>query len=287
MRYAFIEGHRSEHGVEKMCRVFEVTRSGYYAWRKRPLGNRRQEDERLLKAIKRIYQQHKGRYGSPRVAKQLQAEGIRCGKNLVARLMKANGLQATAKRKFKVTTDSRHSNPVAPNLLGQDFTATQPNQVWVTDITYVPTLEGWLYLAAVMDLYSRQIVGWAMDHTLTRELVIRALRQAIGRRNPPQGLIHHSDRGCQYASHEYQHLLRKHGFLPSMSRKGDCYDNACMESFFHTLKVELIHRERYRTRSQARLSIFEYTEAYYNRVRLHSTLGYVSPYDYERLRLAA
>lgn len=270
-----------------MCRVLEVTRSGYYAWRKRPLGKRRQEDERLREAVKRVFQQNKGRYGSPRVTKQLHAQGIRCGKNRVARLMKADGLQATAKRKFKVTTDSRHSYPVAPNLLSRDFTAARPNQVWVTDITYIPTLEGWLYLAAVMDLYSRQIVGWAMDRTLTRELVIRALKQAIGRRNPPQGLIHHSDRGCQYASHEYQRLLKEHGFLPSMSRKGDCYDNACMESFFHTLKTELIYHQRYRTRSQAKLSIFEYIEAFYNRVRLHSTLGYVSPYYYEKMSLAA
>jgi len=287
MRYAFIERHRSEHGVEKMCQVLEVTRSGYYAWRKRPLGGRRREDERLLAAVKRVYGQNKGNYGSPRVTKQLHAEGIRCGKNRVARLMKANGLQATAKRKFKVTTDSRHDYPIAPNLLNRDFTAARPNQVWVTDITYIPTLEGWLYLAVVMDLYSRQIVGWAMDRTLTRELVIRALRQAIGRRKPPQGLIHHSDRGCQYASLEYQSLLKEYGFLSSMSRKGDCYDNACIESFFHTLKVELIHRERYWTRVQARQSIFSYIEGYYNRVRLHSTLGYMSPYDYERMRLAA
>lgn len=270
-----------------MCQVLEVTRSGYYAWRKRPLSDRWKEDERLSEAIKRVYRQNKGNYGSPRVTTQLHVEGFRCGKNRVARLMKANGLQAVAKRKFKVTTDSRHDYPIAPNLLNRDFTAARPNQVWVTDITYIPTLEGWLYLAVVMDLYSRQIVGWAMDRTLTRELVIRALKQAIGRRKPPQGLIHHSDRGCQYASLEYRSLLKEYGFLSSMSRKGDCYDNACMESFFHTLKVELIHRERYWTRVQARQSIFSYIEGYYNRVRLHSTLGYMSPYDYERMRLAA
>ncbi len=287
MRYAFIERHRSEHGVEKMCRVLKVTRSGYYAWHKRTESNRRQEDRRLLDDIRRVYRQGRNAYGSPRVTKQLHAEGIRCGKNRVARLMKANGLQAVVKRKFKVTTDSKHDYPVAKNLLNRNFTTDRPNQVWVTDITYIPTLEGWLYLAAVMDLYSRQIVGWAMDRTLTRELVSKALLQAIGRRNPPKGLIHHSDRGCQYASLEYQWLLKKHGFLPSMSRKGDCYDNACMESFFHTIKTELIHHQRYWTRLQARQSIFDYIEVFYNRVRLHSTLGYVSPYQYEKMSLAA
>lgn len=287
MRYAFIERHRSEHGVEKMCRVLEVARSGYYAWRKRPESDHKKADKRLLEDIKRIHRQGRNAYGSPRVTKQLHAEGVRCGKNRVARLMRAAGLRAVAKRKFKVTTDSRHDYPVAPNLLNRDFTAERPNQVWVTDITYIPTLEGWLYLAIVMDLYSRQIVGWAMDRMLTKELVIKALRQAIGRRNPPQGLIHHSDRGCQYASLQYQMMLREYGILQSMSRKGDCYDNACAESFFHTLKVELIHRQRYWTRSQARQSVFEYIEVFYNRVRLHSTLGYVSPYQYERLSLAA
>lgn len=285
--YAFIDQHRSKHGVEKMCQVLDLTRSGYYAWREHPESNRQQEDRDLFEHISRVYRQGKNVYGSLRVTKQLHREGIRCGKNRVARLMKAHGLLAVTKRKFKVTTDSRHNHPVAENLLQRNFTADRPNQVWVTDITYVPTLEGWLYLATVMDLYSRQIVGWAMGHNLTQELVIKALLQAIGRRNPPEGLIHHSDRGCQYASCEYQKLLKKHGFLPSMSRKGDCYDNACMESFFHTLKTELIHQERYWTRSQARHSIFEYIEVFYNRVRLHSTLGYMSPYQFEKLRLAA
>lgn len=285
--YPFIHKHRSEHGVEKMCRVLAIPRSGYYAWRKRSQSKRQQANNDLLGHIRRVHRLGRGGYGSPRVTKALHAEGIRCGKNRVARLMKADGLQGVAKRKFKVTTDSRHGFPVADNLLNRDFTADRPNQVWVSDITYVLTHEGWLYLAAIMDLYSRQIVGWAMDRTMTQELAIKALRQAIGRRNPPKGLIHHSDRGCQYASHGYQNLLKEHGFLPSMSRKGDCYDNACMESFFHTLKVEHVNRQRYWTRSQARQSIFEYIEVFYNRVRLHSTLGYVSPYNYEKLSLAA
>lgn len=287
MTYAFIEKHRSEYGVEKMCRVLEVARSGYYAWCKRPVSGRRQADGRLLEGIRRIHGQSRQAYGSPRITEQLRREGIRCGKKRVARLMKTDGLRAAAKRKFKATTNSRHGHPIAPNLLNRNFTAEGPNQVWVADITYIPTHEGWLYLATIMDLYSRQIVGWAMDRMLTEELVTRALLQAIGRRNPPAGLLHHSDQGVQYASHGYQQLLKDHGFIPSMSRKGDCYDNACMESFFHTLKVELTHRLRYWTRNQARQSIFEYIEVFYNRIRLHSALGYLSPCEYERLSLAA
>lgn len=287
MKYEFIEKHRSEFGVEKMCQLLDVSRSGYYAWRTRPKSIRVQEDERLLVHIKQVFSQSRRLYGYPRVTRKLNADGIRCGKHKVARLMRENGLQARTKRKFRVTTNSRHNYPVAENVLSQGVMVDRPNQAWVADITYIPTDEGWLYLAAVMDLYSRQIVGWSMDRTMTQELVIDALKQARGRRSPAPGLIHHSDRGSQYASCSYQALLREYGFIPSMSRRGNCYDNACMESFFHTLKTELVYLTRYRTRAEARRSLFEYIECYYNRIRLHSALGYKSPCEYERRTLAA
>ena len=264
-----------------MCRVLDVTRSGYYAWLKRPKSRRKISNEELYQHILRIYQLFDRRYGSLKITHHLRNEGILCNKKRVARLMKQHGLQAKGKRKFKATTNSKHNYPVAENLLNQDFSAQRPNQIWVADITYIGTGEGWLYLAAIMDLYSRQIIGWAMDSTMTRQLVIDAFKQAIGRRKPPAGLIHHSDRGSQYASHEYQKLLKKHQCIPSMSRKGNCYDNACMESFFSTLKRELVYDERYETRNQAKSSIFQYIELFYNRRRLHSKLGYKTPYEFE------
>lgn len=270
-----------------MCQILDVTRSGFYAWTNRPKSQHKATDEELYKDILKVYQQFERRYGSLRITRHLRNEGIRCSKKRVARLMRQHGLQAKGRRKFKATTNSKHNYPVAANLLNQDFSVQRPNEVWVADITYIATGEGWLYLAAIMDLYSRQIVGWAMDSTMTRQLVIDAFKQAIGRRKPPSGLIHHSDRGSQYASKEYQKLLKKHHCIPSMSRKGNCYDNACMESFFSTLKRELVYYERYRTRKQAKSSIFQYIELFYNRCRLHSKLGYKSPYDFEMLSLAA
>lgn len=265
-----------------MCQVLEVSRSGYYAWLKRPKSNRKQLNEELVERIKKVFNQSRQTYGSPRITYALKNQGIACSKNRVARLMKENNIKPKTKRKFKATTNSKHNYPVADNILNRNFNPTAPNQAWVADITYIPTDEGWLYLAAVVDLFNRKVVGWAMDSTMTKELVISALKQAIGRYNPPAGIIHHSDRGTQYASYEYQELLKKHGFISSMSRKGNCYDNACMESFFGTLKTELIYLTRFKTRAEARLAVFDYIEVFYNRTRLHSKLGYKSPVDFER-----
>jgi putative transposase len=263
-----------------MCRILQVSRSGYYQWKKRPESRRTKDNQVLLEEIKQAYQKGRKTYGSPRITGALQAQGWCCGKNRVARLMRMNGIAAVGSRKFKATTNSRHNYPVAENLLSNGMEITTPQEVWVSDITYIATEQGWLYLAVIMDMFNRQIVGWAMDSTMTRKLVIEALKQAYWRHKPAAGVIHHSDRGCQYASHEYQALLKQYGFRTSMSRKGNCYDNACMESFFHTLKTELVYQHKYQTRAQAQQSIFEYIEIFYNRVRLHSTLGYKTPVEF-------
>ncbi|WRO21353.1 IS3 family transposase [Metallumcola ferriviriculae] len=281
--YEFIYQHRFKFRVQKMCRVLEVSRSGYYAWLKRPESDRKRRDKYLLKKIREIHKDSRGTYGSPRITRVLQKQGVRCSPKRVARLMRENGIVAKTKRRFKATTNSKHNYPVAGNLLNQDFNVDRPNNVWVADITYIPTNEGWLYLATIQDLFNRKIVGWAMDKTMTRKLVLGALRQAHRRYRPQAGLIHHSDRGSQYASYEYQQALKDYHMVPSMSRKGNCYDNACMESFFGTLKQELIYGIRFRTRAEARQAIFEYIEVFYNRSRLHSALGYMSPVEYEQL----
>ncbi len=281
MKYGFIDGHRSEHRVEKMCRVLKVSKSGYYAFRGRGKSRRQLENERLLGEIRNAHTGSRRVYGSPRITEELQSNGIECSENRVARLMRANGIAAKMKRKFKATTDSGHNLPVAENLLKQDFTADAPDRVWVSDITYIWTTEGWLYLAVILDLFSRRVVGWAMSDTITQDIVISAFLQAVWRRKPKTGLIFHSDRGSQYAAKDFRNLLAEHGFLQSMSGKGNCYDNAVAESFFHTLKTEVIYHEKYLTRNQARLSIFEYIEVFYNRVRKHSTLGYRSPWEFE------
>lgn len=271
-----------------MAAILGVSRNGYYRWKKHPKSNRAQEDEKLLALIKKIMKQGRWNYGSPTITTKLRDEyGIRCGKNRIARIMRENGLKAKTHRKFKATTDSKHNYPVAPNLLNQEFDVAAPNSVWAADITYIGTEEGWLYLAVIMDLYSRQIVGWAMDKRMKRDLVLRALNQAVWRRNPPADLIHHSDRGSQYASTDYQRALKKYQMKPSMSRKGDPYDNACVESFFATLKKQHVYFNRYVTRAQARQSIFEYIEVFYNRVKSHSTLDGKSPVDFETLTYAA
>jgi putative transposase len=264
-----------------MCQVMQVSRSGYYAWLNRPESSRQRRNKELLVKIRKTHKLSRGTYGSPRITKALNKQGITCGKNHVARLMRENGIVAKTKRKYKATTNSKHNYPVAANLLNQNFSASRPNQVWVADITYVPTDEGWLYLASIEDLFNRKIVGWSMNSTMTRQLVLDALRQAVQRYRPPAGLVHHSDRGSQYASHEYQQALKDYGILASMSRKGNCYDNACIESFFGTLKRELIYGNRFKTRAQARQAIFEYIEIFYNRIRLHSALGYMSPVEFE------
>ena len=281
-----IQRHEGRYAVALMCRVLTVSRSGYYGWRGRPPSDREQANVRLAVDVRRVYTEHKGRTGAPRITKHLREEGQAVGKNRVARVMQAERLRAKAARKYKATTNSNHNLPVAPNLLKQDFTAARPNCKWVSDITYVATDEGWLYVAVVLDLYSRLVVGWAMSERMTAKLVCDALRMALWRRKMPTGVIVHSDRGSQYCSADHQRLLRDNHLLCSMSKKGDCYDNAAMESWNHSLKVEAIHGERFVTREVAKAQVFEYIEVYYNRRRLHSRLGYLSPETFEARQMA-
>ncbi len=269
-----------------MCAALGVSESGYSAWKRGGRLITRLTDTQLLILIRAIHRESKGRYGWPRVWEELRDRGIPAGKERVRKLMQAHGIRARHKRKYKATTDSKHNLPVAPNLLNQNFETSRPDQVWNADITFIPTGEGWLYLAAVLDLHTRMIVGWAMGSTMTRQLVIDALRMAWFRRRPRAGLIHHSDRGSQYASHDYQQLLKDCGTQPSMSRQGNCWDNAPMESFFNSLKNECTHQARYATRAQARQETFEYIESFYNRRRRHSALGYQSPAAYYAAWLA-
>jgi len=287
MKYWFIDQYRSYHGVQRMCRVIVASRSGYYGWKRQQESKRQKENEKILMEIKESHKNSHKIYGSPRITEDLQANGTKCSENRVARLMKVHGIIAKTKKKFKATTNSKHNLPIAENLLNQDFAAEKPNTVWVSDITYIWTLEGWLYLAAILDLYSRQVVGWAMSDKLTADFVIKALHQAIGKRNPVRGCIFHSDRGVQYASADFRDVLNSHGFIQSMSRKGNCYDNAVAESFFHTLKTEHVYDYRYETRAEATQSVFEYIEMFYNRQRRHSALGYRSPVSFELEAMAA
>ena len=279
--------HRNRYPVRRMCRVLEIAPSGYYAWLRRPESRRVREDRRLLVEIKAIHKENRGAYGSPRVHAELKDRQMRHGKKRVARLMRANGIRAKQSKKFKATTNSRHSHPVAPNLLQRNFRADMPDQKWLADITFIPTREGWLYLAAILDLHSKLIVGWSMAGRMNKQLVLDALSMAVDRRKPGPGLTHHSDRGSQYACGEYQRALHSHGMICSMSRKGDCWDNAPMESWFHTLKTELVNHRAYQTRMQAKTDIFEYIEVFYNRSRRHSALGYMTPSQYEMIKMAA
>jgi transposase InsO family protein len=282
VKYAFIRDHAKEWPVRRLCQVLEVSRSGYYGWLDRRPSARAHADARLGRLIVSVHRASRRRYGSPRVWQELRAQGERCGRHRVARLMRHLGIRARGARKYKVTTESVHGYAVAPNRLRQKFSAPAPNRRWASDITYVPTREGWLYLAVVLDLYSRAIVGWSVKPRLTRALVCDALTMALWRRNTGKGLVTHSDRGSQYASGEYQQMLKINGIQCSMSRKGNCYDNAPVESFFATLKKELLHTDIPGNRASVRADIFEYIEVFYNRIRRHSTLGYVSPMDYER-----
>ncbi len=281
MRYQFIEKQKKAWPINLMCGMLGVSRSGYYDWASRDLSQHRRSTQELDSRIPAIFAEHQQRYGAPRITKTLHQEGRLCSENRIARRMRALNLRAIQAKKFKVTTDSQHSNPVAPDLLKQDFGAARPNQKWTTDITYVWTKEGWLYLAVVMDLYSRAIVGWSMNQRMTQHLVCDALTMALFRRHFPKGTILHSDRGSQYCSTRYQQLLRINGLRCSMGHKANCYDNAVTESFFHTLKVELVHREQYTTRRRAKVSIFEYIEIYYNRQRRHSAIGHQIPMIFE------
>ena len=266
-----------------MCRTLEVSRSGFYDWLGREESARAAEDRRLANLIAGIFAESRRTYGAPRVHRELRHRGVRCGRKRVARLMKAAGLRSKVLKRFRVrTTDSNHNFAIAPDLVGREFAVSAPNLVWVADITYIPTDEGWLYLASTMDLFSRRIVGWSMSESLDAEFVLNATRAALHDRRPAPGLIHHSDRGSQYACKRFRDLLRDHGVRSSMSRTGDCFDNAAKESFFHTLKTELVHGERFETRAAARAAVFDYIEAFYNPRRLHSTLGYRSPANFER-----
>ena len=283
MIFAWIERHTAaDWPVNVMCAVLNVSRSGYYAWVERPPSGRRERAMKVTEQIRLAHERSRGTYGSPRVTVELRESGLAVCENTVAKLMRHAGIRAKVKRRYVPrTTDANHPHPIASNRLDRDFTAAASDRKWTCDITYVPTEEGWLYLAVVMDLFSRRIVGWSMQDHLRVALVRDALEMALQTRRPPAGLLHHSDRGVQYACRDYQDLLAEHRIECSMSRRGDCYDNAAMESFFGTLKTELVHHEHYATREQARRSLFEWIEVFYNRQRRHSSLGYLSPEAFE------
>jgi len=281
MRYRVIQEHDRRYPIRLMCRALAVSAAGYYAWRVRPESARSVSDRTTRSAIRVIHRDSRETYGSPRIWDALVKQGHRIGEHRVARLMRQDGIRAKTVTKWRTTTQSNHQWPVAANTLNRQFTVAAPNRVWAGDITYVWTLEGWLYLAVLLDLYSRRVVGWAMSQRITVELTEQALTMALAKRAPTAGLLHHSDRGSQYAATSYQRVLDAYGLLPSMSRKGNCWDNACVESFFGTLKRELVDQRRYVTREEARQDIFEYIEVFYNRQRRHSTLGYHSPAEYE------
>lgn len=283
MKFGFVDEHRKVWPVQVMCEVLGLSSSGYYAWRSRPESARAAANRALLDDIRRIHADSCGTYGSPRVHAVLRGHGRRIGRSRVERLMRTAGIRGLAALPRRArTTDSRHGYPIAPNRLDRNFRALAPNQVWLADLTYIRTGEGWLYLAAVLDMHSRKIVGWSMRETLHVEIALEALTMAIERQRPAPGLIHHSDRGIQYAAEAYRQTLAQSGITPSMSRKGNCWDNAPMESFFHTLKTERVHHRVYATRAEARRDLFAYIEGFYNPRRLHSALGYISPADAER-----
>lgn len=283
MRFAFIAAREAEHDVSTLCRVLRVRRSGYYAWRGRKKSARALDDQRLIVEIRAVFAEKKKRYGSPRVSRELRTRGTRVCRHRVARLMREQQLCARPRRKFVRTTDSAHALPTPPNLLARDFTAAAPDRVWAGDVTYLPTREGWLYLAVLLDLYSRRVVGWAMSERNDEALTLAALEMALDQRQPAPGLIHHSDRGTTYASGTYQDVLAQHGAVCSMSRKGDCWDNAVVESFFSTLDVECENGDMFSSRSAARREVTEYILGFYNPTRLHSYLGFMSPMEFERV----
>ena len=282
MKFQFIEDYRDEFPVIRMCKVLKVSRSGYYAWRKRPPSARERANRELYKEIKAVYYRSHETYGSPRIYRALKRQGVICSENRVARLMRCHGLKAKQLRRHRTTTKRAQGVRAAPNRLQRDFSTTRPNEKWVADITYIRTAEGWLYLAAVLDLFSRRVVGWAMADRMTRELTIAALKMALRQRQVNQDLLHHSDQGSQYTAEEYLQLLKDWGIEVSMNGAGTWYDNAAMESFFGTLKSEWVYRQTYLTREQARTAIFFYIEAFYNRWRLHSAIDYFSPDAYEQ-----
>ncbi len=283
MKYAWIEAHRDSYSVTLMCQLLGVSRSGWHAARVRPASKRAQADAELTEEIRRRQRKHRGRYGRRRMRREVStALGRPVNEKRVGRLMREHDLQCRKRRRLRVvTTDSKHGHAVAPNVLGRDFTATAPNQKWLADLTYVPTAEGWLYVALILDLYSRKLVGWAMSDSMAQDLTLAALTMALGWRDPPAGLTHHSDRGSQYAAGDYRKVLAARGITVSMSRKGDCWDNAPMESANGTVKVECVHGVHFRTRTAAAQALVEYF-GYYNTERLHSSLGYLTPSEFER-----
>ena len=289
MRFAFVEDHRGEFDLRVMLRVLEVSKSGYFDWRRgRQLrAARADQDSSLTEKIRAVHRRSKGRYGAPRVHAELREDGTRVSRKRVARLMRQAELRGKGKRKHRATTRSKTSRPVAENVLDRKFTVERPDTVWASDLTYLWTLEGWLYLAVVLDLYSRRVVGWAMGERLTEDLALNALEMALVTRKPAPGLLHHSDRGSQYTGLVYQRRLKEAGAISSMSRKGDCWDNAVVESFFATLKTEGVAGNLYRTRDEARAAVFEFVEVFYNRRRRHSSLGYLCPARFEELKRAA
>lgn len=281
MKYKFIMKYRSEFRLGKMCEILKVSRSGYHNYVKRKGSQRQIENQIILEQINKIFNQNHCVYGSPRIYQELRKQGFKCNKKRVVRLMRVNGIRAKTKRKYKVTTNSEHSYPVAEDLVGRNFNAAEINKVWASDITYIWTKEGWLYLCCILDLCSRKIIGWHLDISLASNLVISSLQQALMNRGEQPGVIFHSDRGSQYASEHVRGFLNRHEMKQSMSRKGNCYDNAVMESFFHTLKTELVFFRNYQTRAEAKLDIFYYIEIFYNRQRSHSTIKYFSPVEFE------
>lgn len=285
MRYRSIDRRRGLYSVRMMCRLLRVSRSGYYAWRTRPESTREKTDRHLTHAIKRVHADSKGTYGSPRIRAELKSQGLHYGRHKVARLMHLAGIKGCPQRRYKVTTQSDSTHRVAHNLLKQDFVAASPDQRWASDTTYISTQQGWLFLAVVMDLYSRRIVGWSMDRWNSGRLVMDALLMALAGRHPQKDMIHHSDRGAQYTSDEFRNELKRNGIRCSMSARANCYDNAAVESFFGLLKRECVNRVRFRTRDEARATVFEYIEVFYNRKRRHGYLGHVSPVDFENRTL--
>ncbi len=282
MRFRLVDQAKAEFPVQRLCKVLGVSQSGYFAWKHRPASGRQRGDMVLLAHVRSAFALSNGTYGSPRMTRELQDDGFAVGRRRTARLMHENGLRARQKRRFKRTTDSHHAWPVAPNIIDQDFTAERPDEKWAADISYIWTREGWLYLAVVIDLFARRIVGWAVGDRLHRDLALAALRKALVMRRPPEGLIHHSDRGSQYCSIDYQAELRRHGILISMSGKGNCFDNAMVETFFKTLKAELVWRTVFQSRAEANVAIGRYIDGFYNPVRRHSALDFKSPLQFER-----
>ena len=285
MRYRFVHAHRTEHRLTQLCRTLGVSRSGYYAWQRRPLSARATANARLLEQIQQLHCQTKARYGALKLWRALQLTGVRCGRHRVARLRRQHGLIAQRVRRFRMMHERHEFAPPAPNRLQQVFVASAVNRIWAGDLTAIATRVGWLYLAVVLDLYSRRVIGWAMSAKPDQHVALQALDMALVQRCPRPGLIHHSDQGALYTSVAYQRLLAQRGVIASMSRKGNCFDNAVVESFFSTLKNELVHEQRFHTREDAQAAVFEFIEVFYNRQRLHQTLGYVSPMQFEARRL--